>query len=105
MSKLAVKLFEEQENKKENYLPLVKAIFGDKEYDASLNEDKAFVADVQEVLYALGESDALGMLQRYFAEEYFLHGKSKEEIGKETAAVRCLRRPEYAKELAQHIQK
>ena len=118
MSKLAVKLFEEQENKKENYLPLVKAIFGDKEYDTSLNEDKAFTTDAQEVLYALGESGALGMLQRYFAEEYFLHGKSKEEIGKEiadnidllladleTAAIRFLRRPEYAKELAKYIQK
>ena len=118
MSKLAVKLFEEQENKKENYLPLVKAIFGNKEYDASLNENKVFIADAREALFALDESGAFGMLQRYFAEEYFLHGKSKEEIGKkiaenmdllladlETTSVRFLCHPEQAKALAKHIQK
>ena len=118
MSKLAVKLYEGKENEKENYVPLVNAVFGEGTYDPVLNENTDFAANVQDTLCALGENSALGMLQRYFAEEYFLQGKSKEEIGKaiaenmdllledlETAAVRFLRRPEYSKELAKYIQK
>ncbi len=118
MSKLAVKLFDERENKNENYLPLLQAIFTEGEYDPALNENKEFSAAVQESLCQLNESNPFGALQWYFVEEYFLHGKSKEEIGKEiaenidllledleTAAVRFLRRPEYAKELAKYIQK
>ncbi len=118
MSKLAVKLFEEREPAKENYLPLVNAVLGEGTYDPALNEDSDFAANAQNALCELGESGALGLLQRYFAEEYFLHGKTKEEIGMkiadnidlllsdlETAAVRFLRRPEQAKELAKYIKK
>lgn len=118
MSKLAVKLFNERNPGKENYLPLVNAVFGEGTYDPALNENAEFTTNAQDALCALGESGAFGMLQRYFAEEYFLQGKSKEEIGKEiadnidllledleTAAVRFLRRPEYAKNLAKYIQK
>ena len=118
MSKLAVKLFDEKDFGKENYLPLVSAVFGEGTYDSNLNENADFTANAQDALCALGESGVFGMLQRYFAEEYFLRGKSKEEIGKEiaenmdllledleTAAIRFLRRPEQAKELAKYIQK
>ena len=118
MSKLAVKLFEERETAKENYLPLVSAVFGEGIYDPALNENAEFTANTQDALCALGENGSFGLLQRYFAEEYFLHGKSKEEIGKEiaenmdllladleTAAIRFLRRPEQAKELAKYIGK
>ena len=80
MSKLAVKLFEEREEKKENYLPLINAVFGKNEYDPALNENPEFAAEVQDSLYALDQSSAFGLLQCYFVEEYFLHGKSKEEI-------------------------
>ena len=118
MSKLAVKLFEEREEKKENYLPLLNAVFGKNEYDPALNENSEFAAEVQESLYALDQSGAFGLLQRYFVEEYFLHGKSKEEIGKEIAAnmelllsdlentaIRFLRHPERAKPLLPYIKK
>ena len=118
MSKLAVKLYEGKENEKENYLPLVNAVFGEGTYDPALNENAEFTANAQDALCALGENGAFGMLQRYYVEECLLQGRSKEEIGKEiadnidllledleTAAVRFLRRPEYAKELAKYIQK
>jgi hypothetical protein len=118
MSKLAVKLFEEREEKKENYLPLIQAIFAESEYDSTLNENKEFTTAVQEVLCQLNESNPFGALQRYFVEEYFLHGKSKEEIGKEIAAnmelllsdlentaIRFLHHPERAKPLQPHIKK
>ena len=48
MSKLAVKLFEEREEKKENYLPLLNAVFGKNEYNPALNENSEFAAEVQE---------------------------------------------------------
>lgn len=118
MSKLAVKLFEERDPVKDNYLPLVNAVFGEGTYDPALNENAKFTGSAQNALCALGENGDFGMLQRYFAEAYFLQGKSKEEIGKEiaenldllledleTAVVRFLRRPEQAKELANFIQK
>ena len=118
MSKLAVKLYEGKEIEKENYVPLVNAVFGEGTYDPALNENTDFAANAQDALCALGENGALGMLQRYYVEQRLLQGRSKEEIGKEiadnidllledleTAAVRFLRRPEYAKELAKHIQK
>ena len=110
MSKLAVKLYEKRDAAMENYVPLVNAVFGEGAYDPGLTGNAEYTAKAQEALYALGESGAFGMLQRYYAEEYFLHGKSKEEIGKEiaenidlllsdleTAAVRFLRHPEHAK--------
>ena len=113
---LAIKLFEERESQKENYLPLLAAIFGSKEYDPSLNENGEFAAAVQEMLYAMDESSEFGLLQRYFVEEYFLHGKSKEEIGKEIAAgmdrlladletssIRFLRNPKQAKPLLPYM--
>ena len=118
MSKLAVKLFEEREEKKENYLPLLNAMFGKNEYDPALNENLDFAAEVRESLYALDQSGAFGLLQQYFIEEYFLHGKSKEEIGKEIAAhmelllndlenisIRFLRHPEQAKPLLPYIKR
>lgn len=117
MSKLAVKLFEERENQNEDYLPLLQAIFG-KECDPALNENKEFCDAVQDVLCQLNESNPFGALQWYFLEEYFLHSKSKEEIGKEiaahmdlllsdleTTAIRFLRHPEQAKPLLAHIKK
>lgn len=118
MSKLAVKLFEEREEKKENYLPLIQAIFAESEYDSTLNENKEFTTAVQEVLCQLNESNPFGALQRYFVEEYFLHGKSKEEIDMEIAAnmelllsdlentaIRFLRHPKQAKPLLPYIKK
>lgn len=118
MSKLAAKLFEERKPETENYLPLISAVFGDGAFDPVLNDNAEFATKAQDALCAMGESSAFGMLQRYYAEEYFLHGRSKEEIGKtiadnidlliedlETTAVRFLRRPEYSKELAKYIKK
>lgn len=118
MSKLAVKLFDERENRSEDYLPLIQAILAEGKYDPSLNENKEFSAAVQESLCQLNESNPFGALQWYFVEEYFLHGKSKEEIGKEiaahmdlllsdleTTAIRFLRHPEQAKPLLAHIKK
>lgn len=118
MSKLAVKLFEEREEKKENYLPLLNAVFGMNEYDPALNENPEFAEDVENALYALDQSGAFGLLQRYFVEEYFLQGKAKEEIGKEitahmdlllndleVSAIRFLRHPERAKPLLPYIRK
>lgn len=115
MSKLAVKLFEERENQNKDYLPLLQALFG-KECDPALNENKEFCDAVQDVLCQLNESNPFGALQWYFVEEYFLHGKSKEEIGKEiaknmdlllsdleAAAIRFLRRPEQASTLKLHL--
>jgi hypothetical protein len=48
MSKLAVKLFEERENEErnvprmDNYLPLLRALFGEENYDPSLNKNICF---------------------------------------------------------------
>ena len=118
MSKLAVKLFEEREEKKENYLPLLNAVFGKKEYDPALNQNTAFAEDVENALYALDQSSAFGLLQRYFVEEYFLHGRTKREIEMdifayldllvedlENTAIRFLRHPEQAKPLLPYIKK
>lgn len=118
MSKLAVKLFEEREEKKENYLPLIQAIFAESEYDSTLNENKEFTTAVQEVLCQLNESNPFGALQRYFVEEYFLHGRSKREIEMdiftwldllvedlENTSIRFLRHPKQAKPLLPYIKK
>lgn len=118
MSKLAVKLFEEREEKKENYLPLLNAVFGMNEYDPALNENPEFAEDVENALYALDQSGAFGLLQRYFVEEYFLHGRTKREIEMdifayldllvedlENTAIRFLRHPKQAKPLLPYIKK
>lgn len=124
MSKLAVKLVEERANKeqkvphRDNYLPLLCALFGEKNYDPSLNMNANFQIEVEKALLELYESGTFGMLQHYFVEEYFLQGKSKEAIGKEISehmdlllsdlentAIRFLRHPGRAEPLQAHIKK
>lgn len=121
MSDLAVKLFEESEKNepvREDYLPLLCAVFGADEFDPALNQNADFADEVSEVLMELDDNGPFGLLQRYFVEEYFLHGKSKADIGKEIAtnmelllkdlensAVRFLRHPQRAKPLLPYIRK
>ncbi len=124
MSKLAVKLYQERVGKRKNvpsmddYQPLIDAVFGEGKYDPSLGKNAKFQIEVEKSLMELDENGALGILQRYYVEECLLQGRSKEQIGKEiadnidllladleTAAVRFLRRPEQAKELAKYIGK
>lgn len=121
MSDLAVKLYEESEKNepvREDYLPLLCAVFGADEFDPALNDNTDFADEVSDVLMELDDNGPLGLLQRYFVEEYFLHGKSKDEIGKEIAAnmelllkdlensaVRFLRHPQRAKPLLPYIRK
>ena len=118
MSLLASKLFEEREEKKANYLPLLCNIYGNDDYDPALNENEAVSAMANDNLCSLAESNPLGGLQMYVLEEYFLHGKSKEEIGKEIAdnmdllltdlinpALRYLRHPDRAKALHSIVKK
>ena len=124
MSKLAVELFEERENEErnvprmDNYLPLLRALFGEENYDPSLNKNANFQIEVEKALLEMGESNPFGLLQKYFVEEYFLQGKTKEEIGKEitahmdlllndleVSAIRFLRHPERAKPLQPYIKK
>jgi hypothetical protein len=118
MSALAITLFENREDKNDHYQPLVRAIFPEAEYDSALDENREFTAAVQDVLCELNESNPFGALQWYFVEEYFLHGKSKEEIGKEIAenmdlllkdleisAIRFLRRPAQSRMLRTYIKK
>ena len=82
------------------------------------NENKEFTTAVQEVLCQLNESNPFGALQRYFVEEYFLHGRSKREIEMdifpwldllvedlENTSIRFLRHPEQAKPLQPYIKK
>jgi hypothetical protein len=121
MSDLAVKLFEESEKNepvREDYLPLLRALFGANEFDPALNQNADFADEVSDVLMELDDNDPLGLLQRYFVEEYFLHGKSKADIGKEiaaniellmkdleTSAVRFLRHPDRSRPLLPYIRK
>lgn len=121
MSDLAVKLYEESEKNepvREDYLPLLCAVFGADEFDPALNDNTDFADEVSDVLMELDDNGPFGLLQRYFVEGYFLHGKSKDEIGKEIAAnmelllkdlennaVRFLRHPERAKPLLTYIRK
>ena len=124
MSKLAVQLYKERGKSgrkgpvMDDYLPLLNAIFGMGEYDPALNKDAHFQIEVEYALMKLGDSTPYGLLQQYFVEEYFLQGKSKEEIGKEIAAnmdlllsdlessaIRFLRHPERAKPLLPYIRK
>lgn len=115
MSVLAIKLFEERDKQSAapaDYLPFVRALFGDKEWDPGINEDPAVAEAVEDALCALNESNPTGALQWYFMEEYYLHGKSREQIGKEiaenmelllrdleTEAIRFLRHPVNGKSL------
>ncbi len=108
-AKLMEKNFDLRQEKKENYLPLLCAIFGNDNY----NTDAPEVAElVQAALDELEESSPLGSLQKYCLEEHFLFGKSKEEICKELCdhvdalftdlvnpSIRYLRHPSRAKEL------
>lgn len=121
MSKLAVKLFEKREASepvRENYLPLLCALFGANELDPALNENPDFSEEVSDILPELDDNGPFGLLQRYFVEEHFLHGKSKADIGKEIAsnmdlllqdlensALRFLRHPRLAKPLLPYIRK
>ena len=121
MSDLAVKLYEESEKNepvREDYLPLLRAIFGAKEFDPALNDNTDFADEVSDVLMELDDNGPFGLLQRYFVEEYFLHGKSKDEIGKEIAAnmelllqdlersaIRFLRHPNQSRPLLTYIRK
>lgn len=121
MSDLAVKLYEESEKNesvREDYLPLLCAIFGANEFDPALNDNTDFADEVSDVLMELDDNGPFGLLQRYFVEEYFLHGKSKDEIGKEIAAnmelllqdlersaIRFLRHPDQSRPLLTYIRK
>ena len=121
MSDLAVKLYEESEKNepvREDYLPLLCAVFGADEFDPALNDNTDFADEVSDVLMELDDNGPLGLLQRYFVEEYFLHGKSKDEIGKEIAAnmelllkdlersaIRFLRHPDRSRPLLTYIRK
>ena len=118
MSHLADKLFQERETQKENYIPLLKTLFGtDREYDPAVNENTALRDAVEDALYELDMDSPIGALQRYFVEEYYLHGKSKEEIGKAIAENmdllladmdsyihRFLRHPSRGKAIAKSVQ-
>lgn len=115
MSVLAIKLFEERDKQPEvsaDYLPFVRALFGDKEWNPGVNGDPAVAEAVEDALCALNESNPMGALQWYFMEEYYLHGKSREQIGKEIAenmelllrdlemeSIRFLRHPANGKPL------
>lgn len=94
MSILGCKLFEEREKKpevKNDYLPFIRSVFGEHFCDFAVNEDKDFAAEVEASLRKLSDSNPFGILQQYFMEEYFLRGKSREEIGKEICEnVDCL---------------
>lgn len=118
MSILACKLYEEREEKEDNYLPLLCSVFGQENYDPALNENKAVAELVDDALEQLADSNYLGCLQRYVLEEHFLHGKSREEIGKEfmahmdtllndliNPAIRFLRHPSRARELSRIVRK
>ena len=115
MSVLAAKLFEERElkeQKKADYRSFLNTVLGEGQYDPALNENADFQQDVQETLMDLCESNPLGGLQWYVMEEHFIHGKSKEEIGKEIAdnmdlllqdlinsSARFIRHPKYSRVL------
>lgn len=121
MSDLAVKLFEETEKNehvREDYLPLLRSLFGDNEFDPALNDNTDFASEVSDVLMELDDNGPFGLLQRYFVEEYFLHGKSKADISQEiaahmelllkdleTGAVRFLRHPDRSRPLLPYIRK
>lgn len=121
MSDLAVKLYEEKEKNepvREDYLPLLRAVFGADEFDPALNDNTDFADEVSDVLMELDDNGPFGLLQRYFVEEYFLHGKSKADIGNEIAtnmelllkdlensAIRFLRHPQRTKPLLTYIRK
>ena len=89
MSKLAVQLYKERGKSgrkvpvMDDYLPLLNAVFGIGEYDPTLNGNAKFQIEVEYALMKLGDNNPYGLLQQYFVEEYFLQGKSKEEIGQE----------------------
>ena len=88
MSSLAVKLFEDRENKGEvtaNPEALVRAVLG-QDVDCSACDGEAIADAVTEVLFTLDENAPFGLLQRYFVEEYILHGKTKEAIAAEITA-------------------
>ena len=121
MSDLAVKLYEESEKNepvREDYLPLLCAVFGADEFDPALNDNTDFADEVSDVLMELDDNGPFGLLQRYYVEEHFLHGKSKADIGKEIAnnmelllqdlersAIRFLRHPDLSRPLLTYIRK
>lgn len=121
MSDLAVKLYEESEKNepvREDYLPLLCAVFGADEFDPALNQNADFADEVSDVLMELDDNGPFGLLQRYYVEEHFLHGKSKADIGKEIAnnmelllqdlersAIRFLRHPDQSRPLLTYIRK
>ena len=113
MSMLAIKLFNEREEKEDNVGPLLRAIYGE---ERNASEEAAVFLD--KALMELDESNPFGLLQRYFVEEYFFHGKSKEQIGQEIAdnmalllndlehnSIRFLRRAPQVRELSRHLRK
>lgn len=118
MSKLAIKLFKERESKNNDYVSLIRGIFIGSELDPALNQDPEVAAAVEDAMYALDMNGTFGLLQRYFVEEHILHGKSKEEIGKELVAninllvhdlevssLRFLRHPKCSRPLANIIKR
>ena len=113
MSSLAIKLYNEREDKQDNAAPLLKAIFGE-----AYNADAEANELLTEALMELDESGPFGLLQRYYVEEYFLHGKSREQIGQEIAdnmdlllldlersSIRFLRRPAQSRALSRHLRR
>lgn len=124
MSKLAVQLYKERGKSgrkvpvMDDYLPLLNAVFGMGEYDPTLNGNAKFQIEVEHALMKLGDNNPYGLLQQYFVEEYFLQGKSKEEIGQEivrhidlllsdleSSALLFLRHPDRSRPLLPYIRK
>ena len=118
MSNIAIKLFNENKSTEENYLHLLNRLFGTEDLDPKLNDDPGLADLVEDALYELDMSHPLGDLQHYVIKELYIHGKSKEEIGREIAenmalllsdlensAISFLRKPNQSKEIHNYLRK
>lgn len=118
MSKLAMKLLNEREVRNADYMALLRGIFSGVDPNLALNQDPKLAAAMEDAMYELDMHGAFGLLERYFVEEYYFRGKSKEEIGKELAAninllvddlevssLRFLRHPKCSRPLANFIRR
>jgi hypothetical protein len=119
MSNLGIKLMENRENmppQEEKYEKLLRALYAE---DVCVPGDaKEEVGEIiREGLMDLTEKEKFGVLMRYYIEEYFIHGKSKNEIAQEIIqnidllledlgerSIRFLRHPRYSRAIKECIQ-